>query len=268
MKRIYTEFINNISSLSSSLSDFFYPPFCFVCREDTSGNENKFVCESCLNKIKLIEPPFCAKCGRSFISENVFENIERPVCGKCQKKRTDIKYDRILGFGKYDGTLKEIIHIYKYNKKEQLKKILSEILLKKMETEPEILKADLLIPVPLHWIKKRRRGFNQSEEIGKCISKSLKIPMKSLLKRKRNTRPQIGLSGDERIKNIKGAFKVSLIAQKIRKSSDDSRFDFDGKTVILLDDVVTTGATVNECAKVLKKAGVRKVIVVCLAIAG
>lgn len=255
-------------SLLSSFIDFLYPPFCFVCKQDTSENRSRFICDSCLEQIKEIEPPFCAKCGRSFVSENAFNNIEKPVCGKCQNKGSNVKYESVLSLGEYNGTLKEIIHIYKYNKKEQLKKILSEVLIKKIEMKHEFLKADMLIPVPLHWIRKRSRGFNQSEELGRCISESLKIPMKNLLKRKRNTRPQIGLSGDERIKNIRGAFKVSLIAKRIWKASNGSRFNFEGKSVILVDDVVTTGATVNECAKVLKKAGAREVIVVCLAIAG
>ena len=255
-------------SLLSSFTDFLYPPFCLVCKEDTSGDGSKYICESCLDQIKEINPPFCAKCGRGFVSKNALEGIEKPVCGKCQNKGNRIRYDAILGLGEYAGTLKEIIHIYKYNKKEQLKDILSEIMIKRINGEPEFLKADVLIPVPLHWIKKRSRGFNQSEELGRCISESLKIPMKSLLKRKRNTKPQIGLSGDERIKNIKGAFKVSLITQKLWRASGGSTFNFEGKTVILIDDVVTTGATVNECTKVLKKTGVREVIVLCLAIAG
>jgi len=257
-----------LTSFFSSLIDFLYPPFCLVCREDTSGEENKFVCSSCMNQIKIIESPFCVRCGRGFPCQDAFINIDEPVCGRCQREDNNIYYDRAFGVGEYDGVLKEIIHLFKYNKREELEKVLGDLLLQKVKRHAGILKPDLLVPVPLHWIRKRTRGFNQSEELGRYISKRLKIPMANLLKRRKNTKPQVGLTELERVRNVRGAFKMRWLARMFATFFNHKSYVIKGKSIVLIDDVVTTGATANECSKVLKKAGAREVKVICLAVVG
>ena len=257
-----------IASFLSAFIDFLYPPFCFICKKDTFGEENKFVCKSCLDQIEEIEPPFCTKCGKSFPSKEAFLNIEKPVCGRCEKKSENIYYSRTIGLGKYDSVLKELIHLYKYNKKKELEKVLTALLMRKIKADSKTLQADLIVPVPLHWIKKRKRGFNQSEELGRYISKKLKIPMANYLKRRKNTKPQIGLSGEERRRNVKNAFGVRWLSRRLGIFYNYSFYSIKDKSIVLIDDVVTTGATVNECSKVLKRAGAKEVKVICLAIAG
>ena len=116
------------------------------------------------------------------------------------------------------------------------------------------LNYDLIIPVPLHWIKEYSRGFNQAELIGRKISDKFNIPLsKTSLKRIRATPSQIGLSLKERTNNVKGAFSA-------RSSQELS-----GKRILLVDDVMTTGATVNECSRILLQAGAREVFVYTLA---
>ena len=259
---------SNIISFFSALVDFLYPPFCFICKNDTFGEDKKFVCESCLDQIEEIEPPFCMKCGRSFLSKEAFRNIDKPVCGRCREKSGKIYYDRTIGLGRYDSVLKELIHLYKYNKKKELEKILAVLLMKKIKADSKTLQADLIVSVPLHWLRKRIRGFNQSEELGRYISKELKIPMANYLKRRKNTKPQIGLTGEDRRKNVRNAFRVSWLARRLGYSYNYKFHSIKDKSIVLVDDVVTTGATVNECSKVLKRAGAKEVKVLCLAIAG
>ena len=211
--------------------------------------------------------PFCTKCGREFESKEAFKNIKNPVCGVCREKEDSLFYDSVISLGEYDGVLKEMIHLYKYNKRERLNKVLGFLLLQKIKNSTLTLNTDILIPVPLYWLRKRLRGFNQSEELARFLSKGLGIPVATLLSRRKNTKPQVFLSVSERIKNVRNAFSINWLTQKVEMPFMSGLHSIKGKSIILIDDVVTTGATVNECSKVLKKLGAREVNVVCLAIA-
>jgi ComF family protein len=155
-----------------------------------------------------------------------------------------------MSFGLYDGALSSAIHIFKFQKIKRLAKPLGRLLL-----EFDLSGIDAIIPVPLSTKGLRERGFNQSLLLAKVVADSKKIPlvMDGLYKEK-ETRPQLGLSAKERAANLKGAFRA--------------KGDFKGKKLLLVDDVMTTGATARECSKQLLKAGAETVVVLTLARAG
>lgn len=175
------------------------------------------------------------------------------LCGACRKKLPHFK--KATAVGVYEGTLSEAIHLLKYQKKQAMAKhlntIITDALLQRLTDN------DIIIPVPLHKRRLNERGFNQSLLIAHYISNRFSIPLCiDGLQRVRWTRPQIELTRDERLRNVKGAFAVK------------DKMTFNGKRCILVDDVYTTGATVNECAKALKKAGAKEVNVFTIARVG
>lgn len=179
------------------------------------------------------------------------------LCGECREKKR--YFTKAIAVAVYEGTLSEAIHIFKYQKKQAMAKhlnvMITDLLLQRL------FDSDIIIPVPLHKKRLNERGFNQSLLIAHYLSKRLCIPLSmDGLQRVRWTRPQIELSRHERLKNVRGAFAV-LAGLKPAHIIKDKR-------VILVDDVYTTGATVNECAKVLKKAGASEVVVFTLARVG
>jgi ComF family protein len=151
--------------------------------------------------------------------------------------------------------VKELIHHFKYSKKEYLARFLISMLFKALETDTTFPESpELVIPVPLHWRKKMQRGFNQSELLAYHVGRYLEIDAQpTCLSRIKNTPPQTSLTSAQREDNVKGAFLV--------KRPDVLK----GKTVLLVDDVLTTGLTASECARVLKKTGAEKVYVLTVA---
>jgi len=150
----------------------------------------------------------------------------------------------------FKGPIREAVHTFKYNGVKDLAEFLSGLLQKRLKAGPPH-KNSLIIPMPLHITKKAERGFNQAEILAKILAEKTGLDYsQKILKRKKQTKPQVGLEGRERIKNIKGAFAIRPFADlKLIKK----------RTILLLDDVITTGATMEEAAKVLRKAGARQV---------
>ncbi len=167
------------------------------------------------------------------------------TCGSCLK--TKPPFSRVLYYGIYDGALKEAIHLLKFNGVKRLSKPLSLML-----SELPIPKADGIIPVPLHHKRLHQREFNQTASISRHLSKKLKIPlMLDVLKKTKETPPQTDVTGKERLKNLKNVFRTYE--------------EINGLDLLLIDDVITTGATIRECAKALIKAGAKSVSVVAVA---
>ena len=169
-------------------------------------------------------------------------------CRGCHEFEPD--FDRAVSFGEYAGALRGVIHLLKYDNVlpaapvlgEKLAEAIAQLRLASDETP-------LLVPVPLHKTKRRERGFNQAERIARAAVKRLPqhVEVASVLKRQRHTRSQVGLTREERIANLRDAFRV-FAPGRVK-----------GRTVIVADDVMTTGTTVSECARVLKKAGAERV---------
>lgn len=207
----------------------FFPKMCLGC-----GGEGRYVCEDCVAKVRLARP-VCAYCQRFSINGST-----HPNCSK------DAGLDGQTSVWEYEGIIRKAILALKYK---YATKVESELLwyLNKQLTEGFIPDFDSLVPIPLHWYRQNTRGFNQSVEVGKAIADHInKRFIPDLLIRIKRTRPQTELKRDERSLNLKGVFAINLKYQ-----IPDS--------VILFDDVFTTGSTLKEATEVLKRGGVKKV---------
>ncbi len=232
--------------LRSTLFQFFLPPQCLCCERFLEESQQGF-CPSCLSGIYWIEPPFCSICGYPFLSQ---ETSSHP-CGACVTHKKYFTMARALG--SYEGPLQEAIHRWKYKGKANLTPFFAEWMAEGLKRYWAPNSFDLLIPVPLHPQRLRERGFNQSLLLVKELSHRSGIPYrKTLLQKIKPTLPQVALSGPEREKGIRGAFQVI------------EREELKGKSVLLVDDVYTTGATVNECSKTLLREGAQRVDVLTL----
>jgi ComF family protein len=215
-----------------------------------------FLCDQCCQTITLLESPLCRVCGMPFKSRQG----ENHTCGTCITSPQ--WFDLARSCGQYDEGLKDLIHWFKYRNLPQLAHPLGVLLAWGIKTYFNDQAIDIIVPVPLHPRRMRSRGFNQAYLLarkamadGVYQNSCTKVPhlVKKLLVRVRATRPQTGLGRDLRRKNIRNAFKVTC------------KEDVKGKSVLLVDDVYTTGATVNECARILKRSGANQVVVLSLA---
>ena len=233
--------------LRSTLFQFFLPPQCPCCERFSEEGKQGF-CSNCLSQIRWIEPPFCSICGIPFISREV----ETHPCSACVTHRKYFTIARALGA--FEGSLQETIHRWKYQGKTYLTPFFASWMAEGLNRYWEPGSLDVLIPVPLHTRRLRERGFNQGLLLAKDLSRRTGIPYrKTILQKKKSTVPQVNLSGAKREKGLRGAFHV------IEKE------ELSGLSVLLIDDVYTTGATVNECSKVLLKGGAERVDVLTLA---
>jgi ComF family protein len=227
--------------------DFIFPPLCHICRSYIPDAAEIHICLACRDKLPLVVSPLCTVCGIPF---NSAEGDH--TCGQCQihPPHFDLARAHLL----YEQSAREMIHQFKYSYKTHLRRPLALLALEGLTDVITAQKPEIIIPVPLHRSRLRSRGFNQSILLGKMFSSLLSLPMLvDGLIRTRQTEPQIDLSAEERRNNVKGAFAV--------KRTDR----IPGKRILLLDDVMTTGSTVNECAMVLKKAGAAAVMVATIA---
>jgi len=228
--------------------DFLFPKTCLACGNFIlSGEPSKYLCGLCYQKIKFIEPPVCEKCG-------VPVNSDEKYCKRCTIDKEKIYYDSIRGITYFEEPIKECIHMLKYKGKEYLRFFLSDFFINYIQKNDYLLNVDLIFSVPTHWTRKLKRGFNQSELLAELISKKFNIEYNSTnLYRKKMTKPQAKLNREERLININEAFAV--------RNSDS----LIGKSVLIIDDVSTTGETINQCAKVLKYAGAKSIFGLTLA---
>lgn len=216
-----------------------FPSRCPLCGNISDSYIYNPICSHCWGMIQKYNGPACKICGIPAISD------ETTICESCIK--TEQPFSKIIYYGLYEGTLRKAIHLLKFTGVKRLSKPLYSLLL-----ELPLPKADIIIPVPLYLKKLREREFNQTALIGRRLSRKFNIPMiTDCLIKIRETAPQTSLKRDERLKNVKKAFSALK--------------NLDGQDVLLLDDVITTGATVKECSTVLVKAGAKSVTVLALA---
>ncbi len=222
-----------------ALLDFFLPLHCAACNKIIPSGYG-YVCEPCWDNLKRLPPEILSiEFNKKFAETNYVTAYWSPY----------------MFF--QDTGIRSIVHQFKYNKKFRVAKAMGAATGNLLKDEQVSITADYIIPVPLFRTKKVQRGYNQAEYIANGLSESLGIPvLKSALKRIRNTRTQTGLDIEKRKQNMDGAFKIKNISA------------VSGKNIILVDDVVTTGATINECAKTLKAAGAGNVFVVSFALTG
>jgi len=228
----------------NALLAFFYPEWCQVCRKARATPAQGFVCESCAASVKLIHPPYCELCGRPY--EGAITNSF--VCGQCQEGRPCWSFARSAALA--EGVLLEAIHLYKYKRAICVEPFLAGLLVSRAAPTLPRSEWDCIVPVPLHPVKERERDFNQAFRLGRHLARETGIPLHSgLVRRVAHTRTQTRLSRDERFKNVRGAFQARLGggAQGLR--------------IVLVDDVLTTGATTDACARALLDGGARSVCV-------
>ena len=236
--------------LLSSLLDIIYPPRCQICTAFLDGHtaDRGDICDECFSGFKALAHPFCTLCSEPFKSKVEEDHL----CEKCLRKRPS--YDELRAPYLYEEKIMNSIQLIKYSGKSYIVKSLGPLLGAFAKNWINDTKDTIIMPVPLHRKKLRQRGFNQSVLFVKAISPVLEIEADFFtLIRTRYTESQTGLSLEQRRKNVKGAFDI--------RGNSDIR----GKSVILVDDVATTGNTMNECARVLKKAGAEKVLGLTLA---
>ncbi|MDR1591261.1 MAG: ComF family protein [Puniceicoccales bacterium] len=221
------------------LFDLIFPRYCCICGEFLSTHNFEYICETCAKKIVFIGENICIKCGHDFgevLGERPF------FCHRCS--HSEFQFIALRSAVRLNHITRSLIHQLKYKQGEYLAKDFAKII-QKNATFMALLQDSILVPVPLHWKRVFKREYNQSEIIAKSLQK-LPIDMKvlSLLKRRRHTPPQVGLHINERRENVKNAFSI------------DPKFKIDHeRKLIVFDDVFTTGATINECCKILRKHG-------------
>jgi ComF family protein len=238
--------------LFSQLLDIIYPPRCALCGRFISLGEKysdpSHICDHCAHLLIPITHPLCTVCGTPFASSNSTDHI----CENCIRRMPC--YDMMRAPYLYTGPLMHAIQKFKYNSETHIALPLGKLLSAFAKTVLSNLKEFVAVPVPLHKDKLKERGFNQSLLLAKVVSSELELSLDYLsLTKEKSTRSQTGLGGKERMMNVVNAFSVNSAA------------NFKGKKVMLIDDVITTGCTLNECAKTLKKAGAIKVICIALA---
>ncbi|MEE9431585.1 MAG: ComF family protein [Melioribacteraceae bacterium] len=222
----------------TSLLDFFLPRFCASCNNNLLLNE-KTVCNKCISKLEIVNHD---------IIEFEFER-------KFRREEIIKEFSSLFMF-KSDSEIQNIVHSFKYQQQYQIGNFLGEQIIQHLSKKVSSWNADLIIPIPLHNLRKAKRGFNQAETIAKFIGKNIDLTVKAdIIKRNRHTQTQTTLTLDERKENIGGAF--SLRKKNIIKD----------KNIILIDDVITTGATITECGKLLIENGAKNIYALSAALA-
>lgn len=236
--------------LMRTIINIFLPPRCLLCGKILS--EHNGLCADCFQKIQFVSEPQCARCGHPFLSETENFAAIHQLCGHClQEKRPLFKLRRFAFV--YDNFAKNLILGFKFMDKTLYAETLANML-RRAGTDIWAQKPDLLVPVPIHRRRLVERRYNQSALLVKYLAKQTGIAADyTTLQRIRYTVPQVELSGAARRNNLRHAFAVKNAAV-IR-----------GRKVVLIDDVETTGSTLNECAKVLKKAGAKEIYALTLA---
>ncbi len=223
---------NGMYRIICNLIDYMFPSYCVNCGVNT-GYEDAFICNGCMNKIEYPENK-CRVCSGKTYEEG---------CTICSGRKFYIEKNIIIS--NYSGVMKEILHNYKFNKKRRLYKVLSGLAFREISELKDCI--DIVSAVPINRKKRWGRGYNQSELLARDIARKINKKYRTLLKEKYNFKTQKKLGYRDRFLNILGRYKA--VNTRILK----------GKRLLIIDDVITTGATINECARVLLSSGALKV---------
>lgn len=227
-----------LGQIGKMILNWICPPTCPICHRETECAHT--FCPECYARLVFITRPCCTRCGRPF----EYTPLDSPVCGACLQKKP--AFDRARSVLIYDDFSKQPILALKHGDKTELAPLFVRLL---AQADPAIFHdIDMIIPVPLHWTRRLKRTYNQAGLLAQGLGRIKQIPFEPcLLKRVRRTPSQGHLHHRQREKNVRGAFAV-VRPEKIR-----------GRRILVVDDVMTTGATLNACARTLKRAGAREV---------
>jgi len=238
----------NLRELGSAALDLVCPPKCQVCGQFSA----ELFCDTCRASVSPIQPPFCRRCGRAFDPKSAAGSL----CGEC--RRDAFHFDIARATATHTGALRRAIIAFKFSGRRRLQQPLGQMLTDfiNQPTSGEGMDPaglDVVVPVPLHEARERVRGFNQSLLLAERVADDMGRPLRpDVLVRRRHTQPQIDLTPARRRDNVRGAFAVTLPEAVT------------GRAVLLIDDVFTTGNTLSECARVLKRAGTARVVCLTL----
>ena len=246
--------IRTLRSVYRLLCRVVYPECCPICDEvppqQLTGDGVARICPTCRPKVTPVQTPFCMKCGKPLVE--YAERVE--YCVDC--KRIAHEYTQGRAVYVYRGAIIGTMHRLKYNHRQDYAVALARDAYERLGSWIERIAPQVIVPIPLHKKRKKTRGYNQAQLLAAELSRLTGIPMDAdLLQRTMDTRPQRELSASERKNNLKKAFQMSKKSVQLEK-------------VLLIDDIYTTGSTVDAVARVLKSGGVRQVYVLCVCIGG
>jgi ComF family protein len=235
------------------LLNLVYPEACFLCTVPVARQQDCGICGSCWDKALALKiaPPRCSSCGLPF--QNFQEDSEH-LCGNCIQQMPP--YAGARSFGYYLAELSGIIQGLKFQGRRNLAGLLAPLLAGAFFETWAREDFDLVVPVPLHPKRKRERGYNQSELLARLLARQIAIPYDNALARIRSTLPQVGLTDSQRLENLRKAFSC-VNPQQVS-----------GLRILLIDDVMTTGATVASAAQALLEGDALRVSVLTVARAG
>lgn len=227
------------------LLDLLLPPCCPLCTVQLPTDNNDVFCPACLMQLTPLPAAACRRCAHPYASDESDDHL----CGRCLAE-TKPGFNRVIPAGLLDGSLQEAVHQFKYRDRIDLDRPLGDLLTRQLRAA--MIDCDLIVPVPLHYLRLRQRTYNQSLLLARQLARSQQRPVDyRLLQRTRATVPQQGLDAAARQRNLRGAFVATRALA--------------GEHVLLIDDVLTTGATARECGRVLQAAGAAAVTVAVVA---
>ncbi len=225
------------------ITSIIFPRTCSLCGKTLSFNSRKNICDVCLQSIPKLEGLICHKCSLPLPDGGA-------TCSDC-KNNKDIYFDVLKAPYTYSIKMKKLIKKLKYSRKTFLATELSLPMAEFIKKENIDKDIDIVVPVPMHWLKKWKRGYNQAELLAEKVSKHINKPMYNALIRTKYTKPQFNLKKQERHENMESMFDINKKYIDIVK----------GKRILLIDDIATTCSTSNQCAKVLKSLRCKTVVV-------
>ncbi|MBI2194779.1 MAG: ComF family protein [Planctomycetes bacterium] len=231
--------------LAGGVGDLVLPSWCVGC--DQAIEAPGLMCQACQESLAILPEPRCARCGKPV---GKYSQSQRR-CDDC--KRHTPAFDGAAAPWVYVGLARDLVLKLKFCRAWMVAELAAPWMAGCLDQMPWKAEIDLIQPVPMHWLKRFWRGYNQAEMLALAVSRLAGIPSSSALRKARYTRPQSRLSRSSRLANLSATFRVRP-AGSVR-----------GKGVLLVDDVMTTGTTASECARVLKDAGARRVYVLTLA---
>jgi len=260
-------FVGFAERVAATLFFVFFPADCRICGSPLIKVSRLPVCDSCVLALRPLRGSYCSVCGETLqlpayvLRENA--DPSETYCGetRCQLcQRTDPPFERAVAYGSYEGALRDLIHLLKFQQVRPAAAVLGRMLAEAIANLERAMPVGSIavVPVPLHPRKRAQRGFNQAQMIARTALKQLSRPKRfdlceGVLLRRRGTGSQIGLTRHQRRVNLRGAFAVGDTARIVNRD------------ILLIDDVLTTGTTASECARVLLRAGAARVWVATVA---
>jgi len=238
-----------VANFRRGLLDLALPPHCLYCDADFQPRGNISLCQQCMQSIAPELPACCSWCG-AILPEGLQPSEDCPAC-----KDFRLKFDTVFPLGRYDGPLRDVVLRTKRISGEALSLALGRLLCQRLGERIAAFEPQAVVPIPMHWARRLVRGMNGPELLAECLGRALRIPVVHTLSRRRYTSSQKDLLPRERFRNLRGAF--ALRRGQLRRVKD--------ARLLLVDDILTTGATCSEAANLLKRAGAAAVAVAVVA---